>query len=146
MGVYKPPCLSISFSGQIGFWEHDIEASRIQGRATGRKGERKKYLSPYRYLHVITFLHLYFCILRPYRYIHAWLTPFRNKSSIKKSTSVLWKILVWPKGPLAQDPRKTCTREMVSGQVPPVQVLQEVYCYFLYDLKHKIGMYDILCM
>ena len=35
--------------------------------------------------------------------------------------NVLWENRVWPKEPLAQDPRKTCAREMVPGQVPPVQ-------------------------
>ena len=28
---------------EIGFWEHDIEASKMQGGARGRKGERKTY-------------------------------------------------------------------------------------------------------
>ena len=35
--------------------------------------------------------------------------------------NVLWENRVWPKDPLAQDPRKICAREMVPGQVPPVQ-------------------------
>ena len=40
-GFAKKPVLSITSSGQIGFWEHDKEASKMQGRARGRKGERK---------------------------------------------------------------------------------------------------------
>ena len=49
MGIYKKnPVLSITSSGEIGFWEHDIEASKMQGRARGRKGERKTYhINPY---------------------------------------------------------------------------------------------------
>ena len=44
MGIYKKkPVLSITSSGEIGFWERDIEASKMQGRARGRKGERKTY-------------------------------------------------------------------------------------------------------
>ena len=42
-GFIKNPVLSITSSGEIGFWEHDIEASKMQGRARGRKGERKTY-------------------------------------------------------------------------------------------------------
>ena len=33
-----------TFSGQIGFWEHRTEASKMQGRARGRNSEHKKYL------------------------------------------------------------------------------------------------------
>ena len=42
-GFIKKPVLSITSSVEIGFWEHDIEASKMQGRARGRKGERKTY-------------------------------------------------------------------------------------------------------
>ena len=42
-GFIKNPGLSVTYSWQIGFWEHDIEASKMQGRARGRKGERKTY-------------------------------------------------------------------------------------------------------
>ena len=42
-GFIKKPGLSVTYSWQIGFWEHDIEASKMQGRARGRKGERKTY-------------------------------------------------------------------------------------------------------
>ena len=41
--LLKTPVLSITSSGEIGFWEHDIEASKMQGRARGRKGERKTH-------------------------------------------------------------------------------------------------------
>ena len=48
MGIYKKKLLSITSSGEIGFWAHDIEASKMQGRARGRKGERKTYhINPY---------------------------------------------------------------------------------------------------
>ena len=43
VGIKKKNVLSITSSGEIGFWEHDIEASKMQGRARGRKGERKTY-------------------------------------------------------------------------------------------------------
>ena len=43
VGIHKKPVLSITSSGEIGFREHDIEASKMQGRARGRKGERKTY-------------------------------------------------------------------------------------------------------
>ena len=47
----KKPVLSITSSGEIGFWEHDIEASKMQGRARGRKGERKTYhINPYHHI------------------------------------------------------------------------------------------------
>ena len=42
-GFIKNPVLSITSSGEIGFWEHDIEASKMQGRARRRKGERKTH-------------------------------------------------------------------------------------------------------
>ena len=42
-GFIKETVLSITSSGQIGFWEHDIEAWKMQGRARGRKGERKPH-------------------------------------------------------------------------------------------------------
>ena len=42
-GFIENPVLSITSSGEIGFWEHDIEASKMQGRARGRKGERKTH-------------------------------------------------------------------------------------------------------
>ena len=42
-GFIKKPGLSVTYSWQIGFWERDIEASKMQGRARGRKGERKTY-------------------------------------------------------------------------------------------------------
>ena len=42
-GFIKSPVLSITSSREIGFWEHDIEASKMQGRARGRKGERKTH-------------------------------------------------------------------------------------------------------
>ena len=42
-GFIKNPVLSITSSREIGFWEHDIEASKMQGRARGRKGERKTH-------------------------------------------------------------------------------------------------------
>ena len=42
-GFIKKPGLSVTYSWQIGFWEHDIEALKMQGRARGRKGERKTY-------------------------------------------------------------------------------------------------------
>ena len=42
-GFIKKNVLSITSSGEIGFWEHDIEASKMQGRTRGRKGERKTY-------------------------------------------------------------------------------------------------------
>lgn len=37
----KKNALSITSSGQIRFWEHASEASKMQGRANCRKGERK---------------------------------------------------------------------------------------------------------
>ena len=43
MGIKRDPVLSITSSGEIGFWEHDIEASKMQGRPRGRTGERKTY-------------------------------------------------------------------------------------------------------
>ena len=50
-GFIKNPVLSITSSGEIGFWEHDIEASKMQGRARGRKGERKTYhIYPYHHI------------------------------------------------------------------------------------------------
>ena len=50
-GFIKNPVLSITSSGEIGFWEHDIEASKMQGRARGRKGERKTYhINPYHHI------------------------------------------------------------------------------------------------
>ena len=42
-GFVKNTVLLITSSGQIGFWEHDIEASKMEGRARERKGERKTY-------------------------------------------------------------------------------------------------------
>ena len=44
-GFIKNPVLSITSSGEIGFWEHDIEASEMQGRARGHKGEAQGVLS-----------------------------------------------------------------------------------------------------
>ena len=50
-GFIKNPVLSITSLGEIGFWEHHIEASKMQGRARGRKGERKTYhINPYRHI------------------------------------------------------------------------------------------------
>ena len=50
-GFIEKPVLSITSSGEIGFWEHDIEASKIQGRARGRKGERNTYhINPYHHI------------------------------------------------------------------------------------------------
>ena len=43
-GIFiKKAVLSITSSGEIGFWEHDTEASKMQGRARGRNGERKTH-------------------------------------------------------------------------------------------------------
>ena len=51
MGIYKKPVLSITSSGEIGIWEHDIEVSKMQRRARGRKGERKTYhINPYHHI------------------------------------------------------------------------------------------------
>ena len=52
MGIYiKKNVLSIASLGEIGFWEHDIEASKMQGRARGRKAERKTYhINPYHHI------------------------------------------------------------------------------------------------
>ena len=49
MGIYKKPSpFNHIFGGEIGFSEHDIEVSKMQGRARGRKGERKTYhINPY---------------------------------------------------------------------------------------------------
>ena len=44
-GFIQNPVLSITSSGEVGFWEHDIEASKMQGRARGRKGEAQGVLS-----------------------------------------------------------------------------------------------------
>ena len=50
-GFIKNPVLSITSSGEIGFSVHDIEASKMQGRARGRKGERKTYhINPYHHI------------------------------------------------------------------------------------------------
>ena len=46
MRIYsKKNGLSITYSWQIRFWEHDIEASKMQGRARARKGEAQGVLS-----------------------------------------------------------------------------------------------------
>ena len=52
LGIYqKKPVLSITSSWEIGFWEHDIEAPKMQGRARGHKGERKTYhINPYHHI------------------------------------------------------------------------------------------------
>ena len=51
--IKKKTVLSITSSGEIGFWEHDIEALKMQGRARGRKGERKTYhINPYHHITV----------------------------------------------------------------------------------------------
>ena len=50
-GFTKKPVLSITSSGEIGIWEHDIEVSKMQGRARGRKGEGKTYhINPYHHI------------------------------------------------------------------------------------------------
>ena len=50
-GFTKKPVLSITSSGEIGIWKHDIEVSKMQGRARGRKGERKTYhINPYHHI------------------------------------------------------------------------------------------------
>ena len=50
-GFITNPVLSITSSGEIGFSDHDIEASKMQGRARGRKGERKTYhINPYHHI------------------------------------------------------------------------------------------------
>ena len=51
-GFIKKPVLSITSSGEIGFWEHDIEASKMQGRARGRWRAQDipyHHISPYHY-------------------------------------------------------------------------------------------------
>ena len=97
-----------------------------QGRARGRKGERKTYRITRMFISIYDMM-LYFCILRlySYNYIDMSLNPlwciYIYKSKTNPVYYALWENLVWPKEPLAQDPRKTCAREMVPGQVPPVQ-------------------------
>ena len=50
-GFTKNPGHSITSSGEIGFWAHDIEASKMQSRTRGRKGKRKTYhINPYHHI------------------------------------------------------------------------------------------------
>ena len=50
-GFIRNPVLSIKSLGEIGFWEHDTEASKMQGRARGRKAERRTYhINPYHHI------------------------------------------------------------------------------------------------
>ena len=52
MGIYLKK--KTSFQSHLrgrGFWEHDIEASKMRGCARGRKGERKTYhINPYHHI------------------------------------------------------------------------------------------------
>ena len=98
-GFIMKPCLSISSLGRIGSWEHDIEASKVQGRARGRKGERKKILY-YDNLDLYMLLLVHFCIyvfaclwdpMRLYSFVQGWLNPFWNLSSTNPLSSVLWE-------------------------------------------------------
>ena len=75
-----------------------MEASKTQGRTRGRKGEGKRYLIPY--------IYIFFCHFCTYTYAYLKTHSLTERASGARSA-------------------QTCAGEMVPGQVPPVQVLQE---------------------
>ena len=58
-GFVKTPCSRSQSSANIGFLEHDMEVSKMQGRARGHKVECKTYCAHfYVYTYMYTALHL----------------------------------------------------------------------------------------
>ena len=47
VGIKKKNVLSITSSGEIGFWEHDIEASKCRAAQEGARASAKHTISPY---------------------------------------------------------------------------------------------------
>ena len=82
-----------------------MEASKTQGRTRGRKGEGKRYLIPYIYI-IYIYIYIFFFFFGTYTYAYLKTPSLTERASGARSA-------------------QTCAGEMVPGQVPPVQVLQE---------------------
>ena len=88
--------LSITYSWRIGFWEHDIEASKMQGRARGRKGERKTYHIWQKRMYTMEFGIYWLNVAKPPRAQERARGPILPKSYKEFSTTPIYiHIYLW---------------------------------------------------